>query len=279
MIVVEKLSHAYTGTPGRTIAALQGIELTIEKGEFIGIAGRNGSGKSTLAKYFNALLLPAPGAGRVLVDGLDTRDPKSIWEVRQRVGMVFANPDNQIVAPVVEEDLAFGPENLGVASAEIRVRVDKALQQVGMAGCQKRAPHLLSGGQKQRVAIAGVLAMRPDYLVLDEPTSMLDPAGRLEVMRTLRQLNAEQGVTIILITHHMEELVEVDRLLVLDQGRLALEGSPAQVFQQPALIRDLGLDVPRVVRLAELLRQQGVKLSPAVLSVRDLVEELAAARI
>lgn len=274
MIVVENLNHAYAGAAGRTITALQGVNLTIKKGEFIGIAGRNGSGKSTLAKHFNALLIPAPGDGRVLVDGLDTRDPRAVWEIRQRVGMVFANPDNQIVAPVVEEDIAFGPENLGVAPAEIRERVDKALNQVGMAGCQKRVPHLLSGGQKQRVAIAGALAMRPDYLVLDEPTSMLDPAGRQEVMQTLRQLNAEQGVTIILITHHMEELVEVDRLLVMDRGRLVKEGTPAEVFQEAALIRSLGLDVPRVVKLAELLRQRGVKLNPEVLSVRDLVEGL-----
>ena len=274
MIIVENLSHQYQAASGVTISALNKVNLTIKKGEFIGIAGRNGSGKSTLAKHFNALLVPRSGEGKVLVDKLDTRDPGAVWEIRQRVGMVFANPDNQMVAPIVEEDIAFGPENLGVPSSEIRSRVDKALDRVGMAGYQKRAPHFLSGGQKQRVAIAGALAMQPQYLVLDEPTSMLDPVGRQEVMQTLRQLNKDMGVTIILITHHMEELVDVDRLMVMDRGQLVMEGTPAAVFQEAGAIKSLGLDVPRVVKLAALLRQQGVMLTPDILSAADLVDFL-----
>jgi energy-coupling factor transport system ATP-binding protein len=274
MIEVKNLSHSYQVSAGVVIPALSMVNLNIQEGEFIGIAGRNGSGKSTLAKHFNALLVPKSGEGKVLVDKMDTRDRGMVWEIRQRVGMVFANPDNQMVAPIVEEDVAFGPENLGVPSEEIRQRVDWALAQVGMAGYQKRAPHLLSGGQKQRVAIAGALAMRPRYLVLDEPTSMLDPVGRQEVMLILRKLNQENKVTILLITHHMEELIEVDRLVVMDQGQLVLEGAPTQVFQEIEVIKSLGLDIPRVVKLGALLKQQGIMVPPESLSVKNLVDFL-----
>lgn len=274
MIEVINLSHQYQTASGETIKALDRVNLKINEGEFIGIAGRNGSGKSTLAKHFNALLIPGPGEGQVVVDGRDSRESELVWEIRQRVGMVFANPDNQIVAPVIEEEVAFGPENLGIPPAEIRRRVNQVLNQVGMAGYEKRAPHHLSGGQKQRIAISGALAMRPRYLVLDEPTSMLDPAGRQEVMRTLKQLNQEAGVTIILITHHMEELVEVDRLIVMSQGQIVLDGPPAKVFQETQVLRELSLDVPRVVKLSSMLRQLGVNVPWDVLTVDELVEFL-----
>ena len=251
--------------------ALRDISFTINKGEFIVILGPNGSGKSTLAKHLNALLLPT--CGEVWVNGLLTSDEANHWQIRQLAGMVFQNPDNQIVATTVEEDVAFGPENLGVPSAEIRARVDEALELVGMAGYKKHAPHLLSGGQKQRVAIAGVIAMRPECLILDEPPAMLDPRGRIEVMETVQRLNKE-GITVILITHFMEEAVIADRVMVLADGRLAMSGTPAEVFMRGDELRALGLDTPPVGRLAQELRLAGVELAPSVLTVEELVSEL-----
>lgn len=274
MIEIKNLSHHYRVPDGSVIQALHQVNLKIQEGDFIGIAGPNGSGKSTLAKHFNALLIPGSEEGQVLVDGMDTRNYNLVWKIRQRVGMVFSNPDNQIVAPVVEEEVAFGPENLGVETAEIRARVDEVLAQVGMPGFQKRAPHLLSGGQKQRVAIAGALAMQPRYLVLDEPTSMLDPQGRQEVLRTLRNLNDQEGITVILITHNMEELLEVDRLIVIAAGQIIRDASPTQIFREMEGLREHGLDVPEVVKFNGLLRAQGVQIPFDCLTVDSLISFL-----
>ena len=235
---------------------LDRLNLAIEEGSFVAILGHNGSGKSTLAKHFNAILLPTEGT--VTVCGIDTADEARLLDIRRQVGMVFQNPDNQIVASVVEEDVAFGPENLGVPSDEIRRRVDAALQAVGMSGFARHAPHLLSGGQKQRVAIAGVLAMEPRCLVLDEPTAMLDPVGRQEVLDVVRRLNREQGITVILITHHMDEAALADRLIVMHDGRIVGDGAPARVFQDVDGLRRLGLEVPETVSLMYELRRNGV---------------------
>ncbi|HHX75560.1 MAG TPA: energy-coupling factor transporter ATPase [Firmicutes bacterium] len=251
--------------------ALRDVSFTVNKGEFVVILGPNGSGKSTLAKHLNALLLPT--CGELWVNGLLTSDEANHWQIRQLAGMVFQNPDNQIVATTVEEDVAFGPENLGIPSSEIRTRVDEALELVGMAGYKTHAPHLLSGGQKQRVAIAGVIAMRPQCLILDEPTAMLDPRGRMEVMETVRKLNRE-GITVILITHFMEEAVAADRIMVLADGRLVMNGTPEEVFARGNELRALGLDTPPVARLVQELRLAGVELTPSVLTVEKLVSEL-----
>ena len=256
IIRVENLNFAYPGvddTPG--VAVFVDLNLTIEEGTFVAILGTNGCGKSTLAKHFNSILLP--NGGKVYVCGIDTSFEDRILQVRRNVGMVFQNPDNQIVANVVEEDVAFGPENLGVASPEIRNRVDKALKQVGMYEYREHAPHLLSGGQKQRIAIAGVIAMEPKCIVLDEPTAMLDPKGRREVIETIGRLNTEKKITVVLITHHMDEAAKADRVVVLHKGQVHLDGTPQQVFSQVEKLHDIGLAAPETVELCHELNQQG----------------------
>ena len=269
----ENLTFRYTTEEGAAPTVLDGVSLSIRAGEFVAVLGHNGSGKSTLAKHFNAILLPTEG--KVYVDGMDTCDEDKLLDIRRRVGMVFQNPDNQIVASVVEEDVAFGPENLGVPSAEIRERVDEALAAVGMTEYARHAPHLLSGGQKQRVAIAGVLAMRPECIVLDEPTAMLDPVGRKEVLDTIRRLNAEAGITVVLITHHMDEAAQADRLIVMHDGHIMADGRPELVFQNVDGLRSLGLEVPEPVALLYELRQSGVDVPLDALTVDDCAGALA----
>lgn len=254
------------------LVAVDKVNLTVEKGEFLVVLGHNGSGKSTLAKMINGLLLPT--SGEVTVMGMNTRDEEKIWDIRQRAGMVFQNPDNQIVATIVEEDVAFGPENQGIPSEEIRKRVDDALEIVEMTSYRKHAPHLLSGGQKQRVAIAGILAMNPDCIIFDEPTSMLDPSGRFEVMETIKKLNKEQGKTIILITHYMDEAVQADRVIVMSQGKIELSGSPKCVFKEVDKIKELGLDVPQVTELAHELQKAGIEINTEILSIEELLNIL-----
>ena len=258
-ISVEHLSYTYPGvedTEGVTV--FEDLNLTVENGSFVAVLGGNGSGKSTLAKHFNTILLPC--GGKVHVYGMDTSDPDKLIAIRRCVGMVFQNPDNQIVANVVEEDVAFGPENLGIASPMIRQRVDNALKQVGMYDYREHAPHLLSGGQKQRVAIAGVIAMEPKCIVLDEPTAMLDPKGRREVMETVLRLNREKGITVILITHHMDEAAKAQRIVVMDKGKIAADGTPEQIFAQVELLRSLRLASPEPVELCWQLNKQGFRL-------------------
>ena len=254
------------------LIAVNGVNLTVEKGEFLVVLGHNGSGKSTLAKMMNGLLLPSKGEVTVL--GMNTRDEKEIWNIREKAGMVFQNPDNQIVATIVEEDVAFGPENQGVPSEEIRKRVDEALEIVEMTDYKKHAPHLLSGGQKQRVAIAGILAMNPDCIIFDEPTSMLDPSGRSEVMETIKKLNRDQGKTIILITHYMNEAVQGDRIVVMSDGEFKLEGKPREVFKEVDKIKELGLDVPQVTELAHELEKAGIPIKKDILSIEELLSIL-----
>ncbi|GAW90879.1 energy-coupling factor transporter ATPase [Calderihabitans maritimus] len=272
MISIENLSYMYKrGTPEENLA-LNNINLEIKQGEFIVIIGPNGSGKSTLAKQLNALLLPSKG--RVLVNGMDTADASHLWEIRRQVGMVFQNPDNQLVATLVEEDVAFGPENLGIDPEEIKLRVDEALAAVGMLEYRKHPPHLLSGGQKQRVAIAGVLAMKPACLVLDEPTAMLDPAGRKEVMAAIKRLNKEEGLTVVHITHFMDEAAAADRVAVMERGKIVMEGPPREIFSRVRQLKDLGLDVPQMTELAALLRNRGVPVSPEILTVDEMVKAI-----
>ena len=256
IISVEHLSFAYSGiedTPG--VVVFEDMNLKVEEGSFVAVLGTNGCGKSTLAKHFNSILLPT--GGKVYVCGIDTALEDRIMSVRRSVGMVFQNPDNQIVANVVEEDVAFGPENLGVSSPEIRYRVDKALKQVGMYEYREHAPHLLSGGQKQRIAIAGIIAMQPKCIVLDEPTAMLDPRGRREVIETIGRLNKEKGITVVLITHHMDEAAKAQRVVVLHKGKVAADGSPAEVFSQVEMLHNIGLAAPETVELCWELNQQG----------------------
>ena len=267
IIQTENLTFRYTTEEGAAPTVLDGLTLSIQPGEFVAVLGHNGSGKSTLAKHFNAILLPS--GGKVYVDGMDTCDEDKLLDIRRQVGMVFQNPDNQIVASVVEEDVAFGPENLGVPSAEIRERVDRALKAVRMTEYARHAPHLLSGGQKQRVAIAGVLAMRPRCIVLDEPTAMLDPVGRKEVLDTIRYLNREQGITVVLITHHMDEAAQADRLIVMHDGHIVADDKPALVFQNVDGLRSLGLEVPEPVALLYELRQNGVDVPLTALTVDE----------
>ncbi len=272
-IRVEHLNYAYPGvedTPG--VAVFTDLSLSVEEGSFVAILGSNGCGKSTLAKHFNSILLPC--GGKVYVCGLDTSDEELLIKVRRNVGMVFQNPDNQIVANVVEEDVAFGPENLGVASPEIRRRVDKALQQVGMFEYRAHAPHLLSGGQKQRIAIAGVIAMEPKCIVLDEPTAMLDPRGRKEVMDTVLALNREKGITVVLITHHMDEAARAQRVVVLHKGGIAADGTPEEVFSQAELLHRIGLAAPETVELCYALNQDGFSLSLANLDIEKCAQAL-----
>ena len=264
IIQTRDLRFCYTAAEGVAPTVLDGVDLEIEPGSFVAVLGHNGSGKSTLAKHMNAILLPT--GGTVYVDGIDTADEARLLDVRRTVGMVFQNPDNQIVANVVEEDVAFAPENLGVPSEEIRRRVDEALKLVGMYEFREHAPHLLSGGQKQRVAIAGVIAMQPRCIVLDEPTAMLDPIGRAEVMRTIRDLNRSSGVTVVLITHHMDEAAQADRLVVMQKGKIVADGPPRQVFQQVEQLKAVGLTVPETTELLWQLRQAGVDVPLDALS-------------
>lgn len=273
MITAQHITFRYPAVGNRQEPpVLQDISLTVEKGSFTAVLGHNGSGKSTLAKHFNAILLPEEG--RVLVDGMDTADEANLFEIRQNAGMVFQNPDNQIVATIVEEDVAFAPENLGVPPEEIRRRTDAALKAVNMYDYRFHAPSQLSGGQKQRVAIAGVIAMQPDCIVLDEPTAMLDPQGRQEVLETIRRLNREQGITIVLITHYMEEAAQADRVVVVDDGKIVLDDTPKKVFSQVDRMKSLGLDVPQVTELVWALRQEGLPLPAEIITETDCISAL-----
>ena len=272
MLKAEGLRFDYTYENEAPQIVLRGVDLTVEKGNFVALLGHNGCGKSTLAKHCNALLLPT--GGRMLVEGMDTADEQNTYSIRSRVGMVLQNPDNQLVSTIVEEDVAFGPENLGLPPAEIRQRVDEALAAVGMTAYKDHAPHKLSGGQKQRIAIAGVLAMHPDCLVLDEPTAMLDPQGRKEVLDTVCRLNRQQGMTVVLITHYMEEAALADRVVVMDEGLVVLDGTPREVFAQGDRLQALGLDVPQPTALCAALREQGIDLPAGLLTPEECAEAL-----
>ena len=276
MIETKALEYAYPAEEGAApVLALRGVDTAIEKGSFVVVLGHNGSGKSTFAKCLNAILLPC--GGKVYVEGMDTQDEACLLEIRRRVGMVFQNPDNQIVANVVEEDVAFAPENLGVPTEEIRRRVDDALAAVDMTAFMTHAPHLLSGGQKQRVAIAGVIAMEPACIVLDEATAMLDPIGRQEVLSAVHKLNREKGITVVLITHHMNEAEDADRVIVMDDGRIALDGTPKEVFTQVEALRSMGLTVPDTVDLLDRLRKDGLDVPLDALTVESCADAVAAA--
>ena len=272
MITTENVRFEYGTNSGSAKPALDDININIAKGEFVAILGHNGSGKSTLAKHFNALLLP--GAGTVYVKEMNTKNEKLLWDIRQTAGMVFQNPDNQIVATIVEEDVAFGPENLGIPPLEIRRRVDDSIKTVDMTEYAKHSPHLLSGGQKQRVAIAGIIAMKPECIILDEPTALLDPVGRKEVLNTIIKLNKEEGITIILITHYMDEAIQADRIYVMKNGKIIMEGKPKDVFKEVEMVKAAGLDVPQVTELSHRLNREGLKLSPDILTVEEMVVEL-----
>lgn len=271
MIRLDHMSHTYEDEDGKTVYAVKDISLEIQPGEFVAVIGTNGSGKSTLAKHFNVLLTPTDGVCEVC--GMRTDDPDHIWDIRQQVGMVFQNPDNQIVAAVVEEDVAFGPENLGIPSEEIKQRVKDALKRVNMTIYAKHGPHLLSGGQKQRIAIAGILAMQSHCIVLDEPTAMLDPIGRSEVMDTIRQLNAE-GITVIIITHFMEEAVQAGRVVVVNHGEVQMDGTPRDVFKHVEELKNMGLDVPAAAEIAYKLRQKGIPLPDDIITKEELGDAL-----
>ena len=273
MIKSEELVFKYVNAEEQTEkVAINHVSMEVKKGEFLVILGHNGSGKSTMAKHMNALLLPS--GGKMYVDGLDTSDIENLWEVRRRAGMVFQNPDNQLVATIVEEDVAFGPENLGVDPKEIRERVDDSLKAVGMYEYRKHAPHLLSGGQKQRIAIAGIFAMQPECIIFDEPTAMLDPSGRNEVMKTIKEVNKKFGITIILITHYMDEAAQADRIIVMDKGEKVMEGVPREIFSQVEKIKSIGLDVPQVTELAYELQKEGVDISTEILNIDEMVNAL-----
>ena len=268
-IIASNLVYTY---PEAKKNAVDDVSMRVKRGEFLAILGHNGSGKSTLAKLFNALYVPTDGT--VWVCGLDTRDDDLVFDIRQHAGMVFQNPDNQIVATIVEEDVAFGLENNGVPPAEIRVRIDEALRAVNMSAFAKKAPHMLSGGQKQLVAIAGVLAMKPDVIILDESTAMLDPSGRQEVMNTVHRLNDEEGISVVIITHYMAEAATADYVIVMDEGKIAMSGTPREVFRQVERVRSLGLDVPPMTDLAHMLRADGLGVREDVLTVDEMVEEV-----
>ncbi len=269
---IRHLTHTFETEDGKTFDALSDVTCTIPRGSFTAIIGTNGSGKSTLARHLNALYLPT--AGEVIVEGMKTSDMEHIWDIRQKVGMVFQNPDNQLVAAIVEEDVAFGPENLGVPADEIRKRVDYALEKVGMSAYRTHSPAMLSGGQKQRIAIAGVLAMHPDCIVLDEPTAMLDPLGRKEVMDTIHELNRSEGITIVLITHFMEEAVTADHVLVVDRTKLQMQGTAREVFSQADKLTAMGLDVPVAADLAHGLRKKGYEIPEDCMTDEELGEAL-----
>nr|WP_027871809.1 energy-coupling factor transporter ATPase [[Eubacterium] cellulosolvens] len=277
IIKADKLDYDYLeysedGEQPEITHAIQDVSLKIHTGQFIAILGHNGSGKSTLAKHMNALLVPTDGT--MWVDQMDTREDTDIWNIRQKAGMVFQNPDNQIVASVVEEDVGFGPENLGVPTDEIWRRVDECLEKTGMIAYRKHSPNKLSGGQKQRIAIAGVMAMKPKCIILDEPTAMLDPNGRREVIDAVSELNRKEGVTVILITHYMEEVIRADKVFVMDKGRLVMEGIPREIFSRVEELHDLRLDVPHVTRLGHKLRQDGVPIPEGILTIEELVDAL-----
>ncbi len=277
IIKTSKLVHEYIhrdeeGNVESIQTALEGVDIDIEKGQFVAILGHNGSGKSTLAKHMNAILRPSEGT--MWVEGLDTSEEKNVWEVRRKAGMVFQNPDNQIIASVVEEDVGFGPENMGVPTDEIWKRVEESLSSVGMLQFRSHSPNKLSGGQKQRVAIAGVVAMEPECIVLDEPTAMLDPSGRKEVIKTAQLLNREKGVTVILITHYMEEVVDADKVFVMDKGRIVMEGTPREIFSQVDTLKKYRLDVPQITLLADELKKAGLPIPAGILTREELVREL-----
>jgi energy-coupling factor transporter ATPase len=273
MVKIKNLIHDYSDEEEDTVVrAIDNVNLLVEKGQFIAVLGHNGSGKSSLAKHINALLTPTEGT--IWVDGMDTTDEERIWDIRQTAGMVFQNPDNQIVATMVEEDVAFGPENMCVPTDEIWKRVEKALGAVGMTRFRHKSPLKLSGGQKQRVAIAGIIAMEPQCIVLDEPTAMLDPLGRQEVIDTLHKLNKEKNITIILITHHMNEAVNADKIFVMDKGKLVLQGTPKEVFSKVEEIKSIGLEVPQVTELAYMLKTKGLDIDDGILTVDELLNQL-----
>lgn len=272
IIEIQDLVYEYRRDEEEKVKALKEVSLGVKKGEFLVVIGHNGSGKSTMAKHMNALLLPS--GGKVYVQGLDTLNEENTWDIRQTAGMVFQNPDNQIVATVVEEDVAFGLENLGVEPKEIRKRVTEALESVGMIEFRKKGPHLLSGGQKQRIAIAGVIAMKPKCIILDEPTAMLDPVGRKEVMDTILKLNKEEGITIVHITHFMDEAVNADRVVVMEDGNIVLQGMPREVFPKVEELKKLGLDVPQVTELAKELKKVGMDIPTNILTVDEMVKYL-----
>ncbi|WP_426348325.1 energy-coupling factor transporter ATPase [Alloiococcus sp. CFN-8] len=274
MIKFDKVSYSYPASEEGQVnrLALQDVSFTIYEGEFVVILGHNGSGKSTAAKHMNSLLVPTEG--KVYINDLDSSIPNNTWDIRKNCGMVFQNPDNQMVATIVEEDVAFGPENLGVEPSEIRKRVDDSLKKVGMYEYRRHAPHLLSGGQKQRIAIAGILAMMPKCIVLDEPTAMLDPSGRKEVIKTIKDINKNLGITVILITHYMDEAAEADRIILMDEGRIITEGKPREVLTEVETMKNIGLDVPQVTELAYELAQSGIKIQKEILNVDEMVSAL-----
>lgn len=273
MIECRNLIFKYTaGENQEEKIAINDVNLQIKEGEFIAILGHNGSGKSTMAKHMNALLIPTEG--KMLVNKMDTSDMNSLWNIRETAGMVFQNPDNQLVATIVEEDVAFGPENLGVPPEEIRKRVDEALERVGMSEYKRHAPHLLSGGQKQRIAIAGILAMKPKCIIFDEPTAMLDPSGRKEVLDTIIDLNKNYGITVILITHYMDEAAKADRIVVMDKGKLILDGKPRDVFSNVEKMKSIGLDVPQVTELSYELQKAGINIDTRILDVNEMVNAI-----
>ena len=271
-IVFEYYNYDDNGDKKETITALNHTTIAIEEGEFVVILGHNGSGKSTFAKNLNAILTPKEGT--LLVSGIDATDPKNTWDIRKEVGMVFQNPDNQIVATIIEEDVAFGPENIGIEPKEIRRRVDESLERVGMSKYKRHAPHLLSGGQKQRIAIAGILAIQPECIIFDEPTAMLDPSGRKQVLKTIKEINEKYGITIILITHYMDEAAQADRIIVMDDGSIKMEGTPREIFPQVERMKKIGLDVPQVTELAYELRKEGINISEKILNVDEMVNEI-----
>lgn len=273
MIKCDDLVFKYINYEEQTEkVAINNVSMEVKEGEFLVVLGHNGSGKSTIAKHMNALLLPS--GGKMYVNGLDTSDQNNLWEIRRQAGMVFQNPDNQLVATIVEEDVAFGPENLGLESAEIRQRVDESLKSVGMYEYRKHAPHLLSGGQKQRIAIAGILAMRPKCIIFDEPTAMLDPSGRKEVIKTMKEVNKKFGITIVLITHYMDEAAQADRVIVMDNGQVVMEGVPRTIFSQVEKMKNIGLDVPQVTELAYELNKSGIDISTEILNIDEMVSVL-----
>lgn len=273
MIFCKDLFFKYMNDEDKTEKiAIDNVSMDVKEGEFLVILGQNGSGKSTIAKHMNALILPS--GGKMFVDNLDTSNNSNLWDIRSKAGMVFQNPDNQLVATVVEEDVAFGPENLGVEPLEIRKRVDESLKSVGMYEYRKHAPHLLSGGQKQRIAIAGILAMMPKCIILDEPTAMLDPIGRKEVISTIKSINKNNKITIVLITHYMDEAAQADRIIVMDNGKKTMEGTPREIFSQVEKMKKIGLDVPQVTELAYELNKEGVNISTDILNIDEMVSEL-----